>query len=93
MLTFIICVAILIAGYFISGKRVDRIFGADDRPTPAVTINDGVDFVPMKGWKIFLIQLLNIAGLGPIFGALNGALLFICGSYSVPFLQVLFTTT
>jgi len=74
MLTFIICVAILIAGYFIYGKRVDKIFGADDRPTPAVTINDGVDFVPMKGWKIFLIQLLNIAGLGPIFGALNGAL-------------------
>ena len=56
------------------GKRVDRIFGSDDRETPAITLNDGVDFVPMKGWKIFLVQLLNIAGLGPIFGALNGAL-------------------
>lgn len=74
MLTFIICVAILVVGYIFYGKRVDRIFGSDDRETPAVAINDGVDFVPMKGWKIFLIQLLNIAGLGPIFGALNGAL-------------------
>ena len=74
MLTFIICIALLIIGYIFYGKHVDKIFGSDDRETPAVTINDGVDFVPMKGWKIFLIQLLNIAGLGPIFGALNGAL-------------------
>ena len=74
MLTFIICIAILVLGYVFYGKRVDAIFGSDDRVTPAVAINDGVDFVPMKGWKIFLIQLLNIAGLGPIFGALNGAL-------------------
>ena len=74
MLTFIIAVAILIIGFVFYVKHVDNIFGPDDRDTPAVTINDGVDFVPMKGWKIFLIQLLNIAGLGPIFGALNGAL-------------------
>ncbi len=74
MLTFIICIAILILGYIFYGKHVDKVFGSDDRETPAVAINDGVDFVPMKGWKIFLIQLLNIAGLGPIFGALNGAL-------------------
>ena len=74
MLTFIIAVAILIIGFVFYGKHVDNIFGPDDRETPAVTLNDGVDFVPMQGWKIFLIQLLNIAGLGPIFGALNGAL-------------------
>ena len=74
MLTFIIAIVILITGYIFYGKRIDAIFGPDDRETPAVTINDGVDFVPMKGWKIFLVQLLNIAGLGPIFGALNGAL-------------------
>ena len=74
MLTFILCIAALVVGYIFYGKRVDKIFGSDDRETPAITLNDGVDFVPMKGWKIFLIQLLNIAGLGPIFGALNGAL-------------------
>ena len=74
MLTFIICIAFLIFGYLIYGKRLDKIFGPDGRQTPALAINDGVDFVPMKGWKIFLVQLLNIAGLGPIFGALNGAL-------------------
>ncbi len=74
MLTFIICIAILVLGYIFYGKRVDKIFGSDDRETPAVRINDGVDFVVMPQWKIFLIQLLNIAGLGPIFGALNGAL-------------------
>ena len=74
MLTFIIAVAILLIGFVFYGKYVDKVFGPDDRETPAVAINDGVDFVPMKGWRIFLIQLLNIAGLGPIFGALNGAL-------------------
>ena len=68
MLTFILCIAALVVGYIFYGKRVDRIFGSDDRETPAITLNDGVDFVPMKGWKIFLVQLLNIAGLGPIFG-------------------------
>ena len=65
MLTFIIAVAILLIGFAIYGKYVDKVFGPDDRETPAVTINDGVDFVPMKGWRIFLIQLLNIAGLVP----------------------------
>lgn len=74
MLTFALAIVLLVLGYLFYGKRVDKIFGPDDRQTPAVAINDGVDFVPMKGWKIFLIQLLNIAGLGPIFGALNGAL-------------------
>ncbi|MBR6739100.1 MAG: carbon starvation protein A [Oscillospiraceae bacterium] len=74
MITFLLCLVLLLMGYWFYGRRVDRIFGPDDRETPALAINDGVDFVPMKGWKIFLIQLLNIAGLGPIFGALNGAL-------------------
>lgn len=74
MISFIIAVALLLAGYFIYGKIVEKNFGADDRPTPAITHADGVDFVPMPAWKAFLIQLLNIAGTGPIFGALAGAL-------------------
>lgn len=64
---------ILIIGYLVYGKFVEKIFGPDDRQTPAIAINDGVDCVPMKTWKAFLIQLLNIAGTGPIFGALMGA--------------------
>ena len=74
MITFLIGVAILIVGYFVYGTLVERVFQPDDRPTPAVAINDGIDFVPMATWRIFLIQLLNIAGLGPIFGAISGAL-------------------
>ena len=74
MITFLIGVAILIVGYFVYGSLVERVFQPDDRPTPAVAINDGIDFVPMATWRIFLIQLLNIAGLGPIFGAISGAL-------------------
>ena len=74
MITFLIGVAILIVGYFVYGALVERVFQPDDRPTPAVAINDGIDFVPMATWRIFLIQLLNIAGLGPIFGAISGAL-------------------
>lgn len=74
MITFAICITILVLGYFFYGRYVEKVFGPDDRKTPALEVNDGADFVPMKGWRIFLIQLLNIAGLGPIFGALNGAL-------------------
>lgn len=73
MITFFICAAALILGYFLYGRVTDRIFGPDDRETPAVKVNDGVDYVPMPTWKVFLIQLLNIAGTGPIFGALGGA--------------------
>ncbi len=73
MLSLIISLFVLIAGYLIYGKLTERIFGPDGRPTPAVSRDDGVDFVPMKTWKAFLIQLLNIAGTGPIFGALMGA--------------------
>ena len=74
MLSFIICFVILILGYLFYGKFVDGIFNPDDRETPAVAINDGIDYVVMPQWKLFLVQLLNIAGLGPIFGALSGAM-------------------
>ena len=74
MISFLLCLALLIIGYFVYGKIVDNTFGPDDRETPAVRINDGVDYVVMPQWKLFLVQLLNIAGLGPIFGAMQGAL-------------------
>ena len=74
MISFYVCLILLIVGYFTYGKLVDSTFGPDDRETPAVRINDGVDYVVMPEWKLFLVQLLNIAGLGPIFGALQGAL-------------------
>lgn len=75
MLWFIFCVALLLAGYFIYGKIVDTIFGPQpDRKTPATEMADGVDYVAMSDKKIYLVQLLNIAGLGPIFGPILGAL-------------------
>ena len=75
MITFIISIVVLVAGYFIYGGYVDRKFKSDpSRPTPAIEKNDGVDYVPLKTGKIFLIQFLNIAGLGPIFGAIAGAM-------------------
>ena len=74
MISFIICLLLLLGGYFVYGKIVDNTFAPDDRETPAVRINDGVDYVVMPQWKLFLVQLLNIAGLGPIFGAMQGAL-------------------
>jgi carbon starvation protein CstA len=73
MITFTLCLLLLIAGYFIYGKFIERIFGPDDRETPATLMADGVDYIPMPTWKIFMIQFLNIAGLGPIFGAIMGA--------------------
>lgn len=74
MITFFVCLAILIAGYFLYGSFIERTFKPDDRPTPATTMADGTDYVKMHPAKIFLIQLLNIAGLGPIYGAILGAL-------------------
>ena len=74
MITFFIALVILIVGYMTYGVVVEKAFKPDDRPTPAIEYADGVDFVEMKPWRIFLIQLLNIAGLGPIFGAIAGAL-------------------
>lgn len=74
MVSFSVCLLILIVGYFVYGKYVERIFGPDaKRQTPAVTKADGVDYIPLPTWKIFMIQFLNIAGLGPIFGAIMGA--------------------
>ncbi|HKK67504.1 MAG TPA: carbon starvation protein A [Bacteroidales bacterium] len=74
MWTFIISIAILIAGYFVYGKFIERFFGVQpERKTPAYTKRDGVDYLPMPRWKVFMIQFLNIAGLGPIFGAVLGA--------------------
>jgi carbon starvation protein CstA len=75
MISFIVSIAVLIIGYFVLSKISERIFGIDEnRKTPAITHADGIDFVPMPLWKIFLIQFLNIAGLGPIFGAVAGAM-------------------
>ena len=74
MVSFLICLVLLVASYFTYGKVVDNTFAPDDRETPAVAINDGVDYVVLPAWKLFLVQLLNIAGLGPIFGAMQGAL-------------------
>ncbi len=73
MFSFVIALVILVLGFVFYGKLVDNIFGPDDRKTPAIEINDGVDCIPMKTWKAVLIQLLNIAGTGPIFGAIMGA--------------------
>jgi len=75
MVSFFLSIIALLLGYFIYSKIVDSAFGADESiKTPAVRLEDGVDFVPLPMWKIFMIQLLNIAGLGPIFGAIAGAL-------------------
>ena len=74
MFTFTIALLALIAGYFFFCKFVEKIFGVDPaRKTPAYTKQAGVDYIPMPTWKIFMIQFLNIAGLGPIFGAIMGA--------------------
>ena len=74
MITFSTALIILVLGYFIYGRYISRMFGVDEkRQTPAVTKNDGVDYIVMPTWKIFMIQFLNIAGLGPIFGAIMGA--------------------
>ena len=67
MISFIISIVVLIAGYLVYGRLTEKVFGPDDRETPAYAINDGVDCVPMKTWKALLIQLLNIAGTGPVF--------------------------
>lgn len=74
MVSFLVCVAILILGYAFYGKYVEKVFKPDDRMTPAYKNTDGVDFIPIRTWRAYLIQLLNIAGTGPIFGALSGAL-------------------
>ncbi|HSQ88073.1 carbon starvation protein A [Romboutsia sp.] len=75
MMTFLGCLAFLVGGYFIYGSIVEKSVKLDDsKATPATRLQDGVDFVPMPWHKVFLIQFLNIAGVGPIFGAVSGAL-------------------
>ncbi len=75
MISFIVSIVALVLGYVFYGKFVERIFGVDSkRPTPAVANPDGVDYVELPWWKAFLIQFLNIAGLGPIFGAIMGVM-------------------
>ena len=73
MVSLILSLVVLLAGFAVYGRVAEKVFGPDDRQTPAVAVNDGVDCVPMKPWKAFLVQLLNIAGTGPIFGAIMGA--------------------
>lgn len=75
LFTFLSALALLVGGYFIYGTFVEKVFGIDEkRATPACANPDGVDYVPLSWWRVFLIQFLNIAGLGPIFGAIAGAL-------------------
>ena len=75
MYSFIICFLILVASYFIYGKIVEKVAGTDEtRETPAYRLQDGIDYIPMSKIKNFLVHFLNIAGLGPIFGAIQGAL-------------------
>lgn len=75
MVTFLTAVILLVLGYVVYGSIVERVFGVDaNRKTPCYTMQDGVDYQPMATWKVFLIQFLNIAGTGPIFGAIQGIL-------------------
>ena len=74
MWTFFIALFALIGGYLIYSRVTEKVFAADDRKTPAIANPDGVDITPLPKWKAFLIELLNIAGTGPIFGAISGAL-------------------
>ena len=73
MVTFVLSLVALVVGYLVCGRVVERTFAPDDRPTPAVSMADGVDYIVLPGWKVFMIQFLNIAGTGPIFGAIMGA--------------------
>ena len=74
MISFVIALLALVIGYFTYGAFVSKVFGADgSRQTPCYTHQDGVDYIPMPTWKVYMIQFLNIAGVGPIFGAIMGA--------------------
>lgn len=73
MISFIIALLVLVVGYFTYGKYVTHVFAPDNRPTPCYTHQDGVDYMPLPTWKVYMIQFLNIAGVGPIFGAIMGA--------------------
>lgn len=73
MITLLLSILALVLGYVYYSRFVERIFGPDDRPTPAHSKADGIDYIVMPSWKVFMIQFLNIAGTGPIFGAILGA--------------------
>ena len=73
MISFVLSLVALVLGYLFYGRIVERVFGPDDRVTPAVAKADGLDYIVLPSWKIFMIQFLNIAGTGPIFGAIMGA--------------------
>lgn len=95
MISFFLCLALLIGGYFVYGKIVDNTFAPDDRETPAIRLNDGVDYIVMPQWKLFLVQLLNIAGLGPFLVQCKvryGVLWYFYGSHLVLFLPAAYTT-
>ena len=72
MISFALSLVALIVGYMVYSRVAERVFGPDDRVTPAVSRADGIDYVVLPGWRIFMIQFLNIAGTGPIFGAIMG---------------------
>lgn len=74
MISFFVCLGLLILSFFTYSKYVEYVFGPTDAKTPALRFNNGVDYVPMPLWRMVLVQLLNIAGLGPVFGAIAGAL-------------------
>ena len=74
MYSFLLSILALVLGYIFYGRFVERVFSPDfSRPTPATVRNDGIDYIPMPAWKVYMIQFLNIAGTGPIFGAIMGA--------------------
>ena len=73
MISFTLSLLALILGYILYGRFVEKVFGPDNRKTPAIAKADGLDFVVLPNWKVFMIQFLNIAGTGPIFGAIMGA--------------------
>ena len=73
MISFLVSLVALLLGYLLYGRFVEKVFGPDDRVTPAVAKADGMDFIVLPSWKVFMIQFLNIAGTGPIFGAIMGA--------------------
>lgn len=95
MISLFISFGVLIIGYIVYSRIAEKVFAPDDRQTPSIAYNDGVDCVPMKTWKAFLVQLLNIAGTGPIFGALMGAVFLVlwcsCGLFSALFWAARFT--
>ena len=73
MISFVLSLLALVIGYLVYGRFIERVFGPDDRTTPAVAKADGLDYIVLPNWKVFMIQFLNIAGTGPIFGAIMGA--------------------